>query len=71
MPIASVAPIALKLTPEAHRLLKHLVENGLFGTSTEDVAERLLCEKLREVVLQGWLGAPGYPDGRTKPLISR
>ncbi len=63
--------ITLKPTPEAHRLLKHLTENGLFGTSVEDVAERLLCEKLREVVLQGWVGLPGYPDGRTQPIIHR
>jgi hypothetical protein len=66
-----VAPIALKLTPEAHRLLKHLTENGLFGTSVEDVAERLLSEKLREVVLQGWVGVPGFSDGRTQPLVHR
>jgi len=63
--------LEVPVTPEALRLLKHLSENGLFGTSVEDVAERLLCEKLREVVLQGWVGPPGFSDGRTKPLISR
>jgi hypothetical protein len=59
----SAETLYLKPTPEVHRLLKYLTENGLFGTSVEDVAERLLCEKLREIVLQGWV--------RTQPLVHR
>lgn len=61
--------VTLRVTPEARRLLGSLTENGLFGTSPEDVAERLLMEKLREVVKEGWFGMVGYPDGRTQPVI--
>lgn len=61
--------ITLEVSPEAKRLLGVLTENGLFGTSPEDVARQLLMEKLREVVREGWVGMVGYPDGRTQPLI--
>lgn len=62
-------PLNLDISPEADRLLSHLVENGLFGTTKEQVAKELLMVKLRETVLQGWVGGVGYPDGRTQPLV--
>lgn len=61
--------VIVNLTEESRRLLNTLAEHGLFGDSPMAVAERLLHEKLREVVKEGWLGPPGSPDGQTKPLI--
>lgn len=64
-------PVELKLTvtAETRRALETLSRHGLFGTSVEDVADRLLNERLRAIVLEGWLGTPGFPDGRTLPLV--
>lgn len=61
--------IIVNLTEESKRLLDTLAQHGLFGSSPMEVAERLLHEKLREVVKEGWMGPPGLPDGQTKPLI--
>lgn len=61
--------IIVNLTEESRRLLNALAQHGLFGSSPMEVAERLLHEKLREVVKEGWMGQPGLPDGQTKPLI--
>ncbi len=60
--------LKLKTRPETIRLLKTLAEQGLFGETKEEVAARLLDEKLREVILQGWMGVPGV-SGETQPLI--
>jgi len=62
-------PIEVRVSPEAERLLGALARHGLFGESIEEVASALLREKLREVVLQGWLGPPGWPSGDTQPLV--
>jgi len=66
--LSSTTKIELKVRDEAYRLLGTLAEQGLFGSTKEEVAVRLLDEKLREVVLQGWVGVPGVP-GQTQPLI--
>ena len=66
--MSSTTKIELKVRDEAYRLLGTLAEQGLFGSTKEEVAVRLLDEKLREVVLQGWVGVPGVP-GQTQPLI--
>jgi hypothetical protein len=60
--------ISLTVTPEMARLLNTLGDQGLFGTTATDVAERLLAEKLREVVREGWVGPTGTP-GITMPLV--
>ena len=67
--MAKPEKITLEITPEAKRLLGTLNEQGLFGVTLADVAERLLMEKLREVVREGWVGTVGYPDGRTQALV--
>lgn len=61
--------IIVNLTPESRRLIDEIARQGLFGASPGEVAERLLHEKLREVVKEGWLGPPGQSDGRTRPLF--
>ena len=63
--------VKLEVRPEVYRLLSTLAENGLFGQNATEVADLLLHERLREVVLQGWVGVPGFSDGRTQPLIRR
>ncbi len=60
--------LKLQIRPETERLLRSLAGHGLFGATKEEVATRLLDEKLREVILQGWMGATGVP-GETQPLI--
>lgn len=47
--------LELVITPETAMALARLVKTGLFGTSLVDVAERLLLERLRTVVLEGWV----------------
>jgi len=66
--VADTTKIELDVRDEVWRLLGTLVEQGLFGSTKEEVASRLLDEKLREVVLQGWVGVPGAP-GVTMPLV--
>lgn len=42
-------PLTLRLAQPVLDRLERLQKTGLFGLSLEDVAERLLCERLREV----------------------
>lgn len=42
-------PLAVHLQPKAIELLLRLVATGLYGRDLPDAAERLLCEKLREI----------------------
>lgn len=48
--------IRLDLHPVVSRYVDALLAVGLFGVSREDVVERLLCEKLRELEREGWCG---------------
>lgn len=41
-----------------------LLKQARFGKTRAEVAERILSEKLRDLVLQGWMG----PDAVTSPL---
>ena len=43
------APLTLDLSAPVHARLDRLLRTGLYGRSMEDVAERLLCERIREV----------------------
>jgi hypothetical protein len=66
--IQTSATMSVTVTGETARLLGFLARHGLFGSTSEDVAERLLCEKLREIVKEGWVGYIGV-SGRTEPVI--
>ena len=44
--------LTLAVTDQAYIMLGNLVDTGLFGTTRADVAERLLYEKLREILTQ-------------------
>ena len=59
----------IQFPDSSKRLLTALADHGLFGQSAEEVVKRLVDEKLREIVLQGWMGAPGFPSGKTQPLF--
>lgn len=42
--------IAIDLSPQAIETLKFLRRTGLYGATIEEVAERLLCEQIRQFV---------------------
>ncbi len=44
--------LTLAVTDQAYTMLGNLVDTGLFGTTRADVAERLLYEKLRQLLTQ-------------------
>lgn len=44
--------LTLVVTDQAYTMLGNLVDTGLFGVTRADVAERLLYEKLREILSQ-------------------
>lgn len=46
--------LSLTLTRAQSRAIDQLLEHGLFGLNRSEVVRRLLDEKLRELVLQGW-----------------
>lgn len=49
--------LEIALPKQAYALLEELQATGLFGTTIENVAEQLIREKLRELVLEGfWCG---------------
>ncbi len=43
-------------------LLENLVETGLFGETLTDVVDRLLSEKLRELMDADWFQAEWLPE---------
>jgi hypothetical protein len=45
----------IALSPQGFDALEVLLGTGLFGHSRADVAQRLVCERLRELTLQGWI----------------
>ncbi len=57
----SEAKLRLVVTGETFVALSRLRATGLFGTTLEDVAERLLLERLRELVEDHWTEAFGDP----------
>ncbi len=40
--------VCIELHPKAHELVQQLHATGLWGTTIEETAERLLCERLRQ-----------------------
>lgn len=60
----------IQFSNSSKRLITALARHGLFGDTSEEVVRRLVEEKLREIVLQGWMGVPGEPSGETQPLVT-
>lgn len=49
----------MTITKQMNAHLERLLETGLFGTTVEDVMERLLCERVRQLIESGelkWAG---------------
>lgn len=46
--------VKMRTTVETWRQLERLVTTGLFGKTPSEVADLLVREKLRELILQGW-----------------
>ena len=46
--------VKMRTTTETWRQLEKLVATGLFGKTPSEVADTLVREKLRELILQGW-----------------
>lgn len=53
--------IRISTTPRVCRELESLAQTGLFGKNPSEVAEQLLRDRVRELVLQGW---PNSDRGR-------
>lgn len=47
--------ITIVTHPVVTLALKRLRNKGVFGSSLEDVAERLVCERIRQLIDEGWL----------------
>jgi hypothetical protein len=45
--------IAVRTSPQIRVLLQELTNGGLYGFTLEDTAERILCEQLRAMLLDG------------------
>lgn len=50
-PKKTAQTIQFDISIEAHQLLRSLLKTGLYGKRIEEIAERLLMEKLREELL--------------------
>jgi len=48
---------------QIHELLETLAETGIFGATVEDVVDRLVSEKLREIMDTDWFQADWLPEG--------
>ena len=53
-PRATPRAIRVVLSEPAMKALQGLVQAGLFGASVQDVAERMICERLRMHENDGW-----------------
>lgn len=42
--------VTIGIDPPVKELLDELLATGLFGRSREDIVERLLCERLRDIL---------------------
>jgi hypothetical protein len=43
------------LSPQVENMVRDLLEIGIFGHTCDDVIERLLCDRLRQIAQEGWL----------------
>lgn len=62
--------ISVRISPKAKRLLKGLVDTGLYGRSLSEAAERLVCQALeaREIGEQGRIGFGGGENEHRRDL---
>lgn len=58
----------MTINPSVHAYLEQLLDSSLFGTTIEEVMERLICEQLRTLLKEGFLRSlPPTPLGPRCP----
>jgi hypothetical protein len=62
----STEPLKLSTSDEVARQLDLLLHTGLFGKTRAEVAELLLRERLREIILEGWSERQPAQRGRKR-----
>jgi Arc/MetJ-type ribon-helix-helix transcriptional regulator len=50
--------LSVNLTRTQSRAIDELLATGLFGFNRSDLVRRLIDEKLRALVLEGWIAMP-------------
>jgi len=48
--------VTIDVHPIVHRLLEELADSGLFGLDVEEVTNRLVCDRLRDLIAEDDLG---------------
>ena len=62
--------LSVRVSPQAETMLKDLRDTGLFGLWVGDVVQRLLYERLRELVTQGWVEIPPTPEDERNEVLA-
>ena len=62
--------LSIRVSPQAEAMLKDLRATGLFGLYVGDVVQRLLYERLRELVTQGWVEIPPTPEDERNEMLA-
>ena len=53
--------LEIELTPQQINIIDQLLEIGLYGLSREDVVNRLVSERIRQVIVEGWTAVENMP----------
>lgn len=47
--------LELEVTPQVVAYLEGLVSTGLYGATPEEAAERLMCQEIRRLIVEGYI----------------
>lgn len=47
--------LELELSPQIIAYLEGLVATGLYGASVEEAAERVMCQEIRRLIVEGYI----------------
>lgn len=47
--------LELEVTPQVVAYLEGLVSTGLYGVTVEEAAERLMCQEIRRLIVEGYI----------------
>ncbi len=61
--------LSVRVSPQAETMLKDLRDTGLFGLYVGDVAQRLIYDRLREMVAQCWVDMPPTPEDERNEVL--
>ncbi len=62
--------LSVRVSPQAEIMLRDLRATGLFGLYVGDVVQRLIYERLRELVTQGWVEIPPTPQDERNEVLA-